>query len=357
MPAPWANLGPTSNNAAIQALNAAPFHEVAVLAGLGWLGVVLRIDAIVSPCGYRTDLPDLGIADPVALSKNGYIPQTFENVSGRARVPVTAILLTSVVGLMFLLPFPSWAKLVGVVTSASVLMYAGAPLALGALRLQKPDLPRSYRMPAAGFLSPAAFAAASLIVYFSGWTTYSTLMVALLLGYLLIGISFAFHLNPDQPPIDWGAAPWVLSYLVGMGIISYFGDFGDGGIIGPSVGIFSDWKTTIVRDVYPTAGNSDTEEVQRGTRARGLIILSRVRSSTSISTRPTATNPSAARIRRRHRAVSPHARASARLVGERRRTAPRRRPASRRGARRISPRARARAVSPRAPPISRPREG
>jgi amino acid transporter len=233
----WANLGPTSNNASVQALNAAPFHEVAVLAGLGWLGVVLRIDAIVSPTGTGLIYLTSGSRILFALSKNGYIPRTFENVSGRARVPVTAILLTSVVGLVFLLPFPSWAKLVNVVTSASVLMYAGAPLALGALRLQKPDLPRSYRMPAAGFLSPAAFVAASLIVYFSGWTTYSTLMVALLLGYLLIGISFTFHLNPNQPRIDWKAAPWVLTYLIGMGLISYLGSFGAGGIIG-SVGIF-----------------------------------------------------------------------------------------------------------------------
>ncbi len=233
----WANLGPDSNNAAVQALNAAPFREVAVLAGLGWLGVILRIDAIVSPSGTGLIYLTSGSRILFALSKNGYIPQTFENVSGRARVPVTAILLTAVVGLIFLLPFPSWAKLVGVVTSASVLMYAGAPLALGALRKQKPDLPRSYRMPAAGFLSPAAFAAASLIVYFSGWETYSTLLVALLLGYLLIGISFVFHLNPNQPRVDWGAAPWVLSYLIGMGILSYVGDFGAGGIIG-GVGIF-----------------------------------------------------------------------------------------------------------------------
>jgi amino acid transporter len=233
----WANLGPTSSNSTIVALNAAPFREVAVLAGLSWLGVILRIDAIVSPSGTGLIYLTSGSRILFALSKNGYIPETFENVSGRARVPVTAILLTAVVGLIFLLPFPSWAKLVGVVTSASVLMYAGAPLALGALRLQKPDLPRSYRMPAAGFLAPAAFAAASLIVYFSGWATYSTLLVALLLGYLLIGISFAFHLNPNQPRIDWRAAPWVLSYLVGMGIISYLGDFGAGGIIG-SVGIF-----------------------------------------------------------------------------------------------------------------------
>ena len=31
-------------------------------------------------------------------------------------------------GIFFLLPFPSWQALVGLVTGASVLMYAGAPL-------------------------------------------------------------------------------------------------------------------------------------------------------------------------------------------------------------------------------------
>jgi amino acid transporter len=233
----WANLGPTSKNATIIALNAAPFHQVAALAGLAWLAVLLRIDAIVSPSGTGLIYLTSGSRILFALSKNGYIPETFENVSGRARVPVAAILLTAVVGLLFLLPFPSWAKLVNVVTSASVLMYAGAPLALGALRLQKPELPRSYRLPAAGFLAPAGFAAASLIVYFSGWTTYSTLLVAMLIGYALIGASFAFHLNPNQPRVDRAAVPWVLTYLIGMGIISYLGDFGAGGIIG-SVGIF-----------------------------------------------------------------------------------------------------------------------
>ena len=45
-------------------------------------------------------------------------------------------------GLILFLPFPGWQNLVGFITSATVLMYAGAPLALGALRHQKPDLPR-----------------------------------------------------------------------------------------------------------------------------------------------------------------------------------------------------------------------
>jgi hypothetical protein len=63
-------------------------------------------------------------------------------------------------------------------------------------------------------------------------------MVVMLLGYGLMTVSRALHLNSNQPTIDWGAAIWVIPYLIGMGVISYFGGFGEGGIFN-SVGAFS----------------------------------------------------------------------------------------------------------------------
>ena len=69
-------------------------------------------------------------------------------------------------------------------------------------------------------------------MYWAGWQVYSTLMVAMLIGYVLMILSAAFHLNPNQPKVDWGAAIWIFPYLIGMGLISYFGGFGAGGIIG-----------------------------------------------------------------------------------------------------------------------------
>jgi amino acid transporter len=242
IPAPGHHVSP-----ALKALDAAPFYQVAKVAGLLWLAFILRIDAFISPSG--TGLIYLTSASRISfgLSKNGYIPQAFERNSERTRVPVFGIIVSAVIGLLFLLPFPSWSKLVTVVTSASVMMYAGAPLALGALRLQKPDLPRPYRLPAAHILAPLSFVLASFIVYWAGWSTYTTLMVAMLIGYALMLASAALHLNPNQPKIDWGAAIWIFPYLIGMGVISYFGTFGSGGIIG-SVGIF---KTVLV------GGNND----------------------------------------------------------------------------------------------------
>jgi amino acid transporter len=238
----WTSLATPGNSAALKALNAAPFYSVAKVAGLAWLAFILRADAVISPSG--TGLIYLTSSSRISfgLSKNGYIPSVFEKNSERTKVPVIGIVITSLIGLLFLLPFPSWGKLVGVVTSASVLMYAGAPLALGALRLQKPEIPRIYRLPFAGVLAPLSFVLANFIVYWAGWSTYSTLVVVMLLGYALMAISGAFKLNPNQPEIDWGAAVWLFPYLIGMGIISFLGGFGEGGILG-SVGVF---KTVLV---------------------------------------------------------------------------------------------------------------
>jgi len=128
---------------------------------------------------------------------------------------------------------------VSVVTGATVLMYAGAPLALGALRRTEPNTVRTYRLPAAKVLAPVAFVAATLVVYWSGWQTISTLMIVLLLGYGLMGLARAFKLDDDPPAIDWVAGWWLFPYLIGVSTISYLGNFGPGGILG-GVGPFRD---------------------------------------------------------------------------------------------------------------------
>lgn len=63
------------------------------------------------------------------------------------------------------------------------------------------------------------------------------LVVAMLIGYVLVGLSYLFRLNPAAPKMDWGAAAWIVPYFVGILVISYFGNFGSGGIIG-GIGIF-----------------------------------------------------------------------------------------------------------------------
>jgi amino acid transporter len=226
----WLGLG-SSSSAVAGELAKGPFFTLVSIAGIAWLATVLRIDAVISPGGTGLMYETASARLTFGLSKNGFVPTAFERVSA-ARVPVFGVIVATLVGVLFLLPFPSWAKLVGIVTSASVFMYAGAPVALGALRRQKPNLPRTYRLPAGEILAPVAFAGANLVILWSGWQTYSTLVVALLIGYALIWLSYALKLNPRAPAMDWQAAPWIIGWIVGMGVISYVSSFGAGGIIG-----------------------------------------------------------------------------------------------------------------------------
>ena len=44
-----------------------------------------------------------------------------------------------------------------------------------------------------------------------------------MIGYILIGISMAF--DPQRPPLEWKSAQWLPFYLIGMGIISWLGQY------------------------------------------------------------------------------------------------------------------------------------
>jgi amino acid transporter len=199
-----------------------PFAGLAGAVGLAWLATFLRIDAMISPAGtgliYQTSTSRVGYG----LARNRYYPQIFARTDKNG-VPWVSLIFAFAFGLLFLLPFPSWKSLVGLVTGASVLMYAGAPLSLAAFRGQVPNADRPYRMPGAVWVAPLAFVIANLIIYWSGIQVLWKLGVCIVIGYLLIGIAMAF--DKQRPPLDWKSAQWLPVYLIGMGIISWLGQY------------------------------------------------------------------------------------------------------------------------------------
>jgi amino acid transporter len=219
-----------------------PFADVATLLSLGWLATVIKIDAVVSPGGtgliYTTGSSRLAYG----LSRNGYVPSVFEWTNERG-VPWVGLMAAFVTGCVCFLPFPSWQSLVGLIVSASVLMYGGAPLSLGAFRRRLPNANRPYRLPFAAVLSPLAFIIANLIILWAGWGTDWKLGVSILIGYAILVGNRLLHLNPHKPTLDWRAASWLLPYLIGMGLIVYYSDYGPKGDNAP---ITFGWDALVV---------------------------------------------------------------------------------------------------------------
>jgi amino acid transporter len=202
-----------------------PFAQLATLVGVGWLAAILYVDAIISPGGTGLIYTTSSSRVSYGLSRNGYFPTVYEATDARG-VPWFGLLTAFVVGCVCFLPFPSWTSLVGLITAASVLMYAGAPLAFGVFRRRLPQAERPWRAPLGAVLAPLAFVVANLLILWSGWDTVWRLGVAIAIGYVILAVTRIFGWNARSPQLDLKAASWLPFYLVGMGAIVYLSDFG-----------------------------------------------------------------------------------------------------------------------------------
>src|SRR4029079_9162175 len=122
-----------------------------------------------------------------ALGEEREMPSALASTSKQG-VPVVSIVLAFIIGCAALGPFKSWNDLVKVVTSATAIMYAFAPLSLAALHKLDGQRPRAYRVPLPRVLLPAAFCSANLIIYWGGFGTTWKLSLAVLVGLILFGI-------------------------------------------------------------------------------------------------------------------------------------------------------------------------
>ncbi len=204
-----------------------PFATIATTIGLGWLAVLLYIDAVISPGG--TGLIYIGTSSRAAytMARSGYAPKQFAKI-GKRGVPYASIALSFVAGLIMFLPFPGWQKLVSFISSASALMFAFAPVSLAVLRRSDPDRKRPYRMPYAKVLAPASFAAASLIVYWGGWETTWKLLVAIGIGFAVFAANQLRKGGIKREDLDLRTLSWLAPYLVGLLLLTFYGQFKGG---------------------------------------------------------------------------------------------------------------------------------
>jgi amino acid transporter len=157
------------------------------------------------------------------MARNGNAPKKLAKTTKRG-VPLVSLVLTFFIGLIVLLPFPSWQQLVGFITSATVLSFGSGPIVLAAMRREIPDHDRPFKLPFGDLIPFVAFYASNLIVYWAGWETNWRLFLAVLLGFVVLAV---FHLlGHDLPKMDWKAgATWSLPWFGGLALISYLGNF------------------------------------------------------------------------------------------------------------------------------------
>jgi len=219
----WSNIG-TSFTGHLNDV-AATFGPLAAIAGamgLTWLAVMLYIDAFISPADTALIYTTVTSRISYAMGRNKNAPHVLAKVNDRG-VPWVSVILTFIAGTIFFLPFPGWQKIVGFVTSATVLSFGSGPLALLAMRYQLSEQERPFKLPFVKVIAYLGFLAANLVVYWAGWGTIWKLMVAVLIGYIILVIHES--VSDKTPQLEVRSGIWAIVWLIGLTVISWLGSY------------------------------------------------------------------------------------------------------------------------------------
>lgn len=209
-----------------------PYRDIALILGVVWLGYLVVADAIVSPTGTGNIYMNATPRIVYAWAKSGTLFSCFTQIDDKSGIPRPALWLTFGLSIFWTLPFPSWEALINVVSAALVLSYALAPVSVGALRKTCPDLSRPFRVAGLSVVGPVTFIIASLIIYWSGWSTLSWLLglqIVMYIIYLIFGrYAPTQRISLKQQVIS---SLWLIAYYAIMIAISWAGSFGGHGYI------------------------------------------------------------------------------------------------------------------------------
>jgi len=202
-----------------------PLAGVALALGIAWVTTTLYVGALLGPLGGGLVATGSNARLGYALSQNKFFPGYFLALSSR-QIPVRVLLLNLVIGaiMVFFVPFNEVVSLNG---AAITLSFCAGPLAVYALRHQLADRPRRFKLPAVGIIANAGFLVATLIVYWSGWHTTWRLGLALVVGVVIFAIA-KYREGAARQKLDVRGALWLIPYIVGLGLLSYLGDFSGG---------------------------------------------------------------------------------------------------------------------------------
>jgi amino acid transporter len=201
------------------------WYTLALALGAGWLAKMLLVDAVISPAGTGVVYVATSARLSYALGEEREMPTALASTNKKG-VPVVSIMVAAVVGILAFGPFKSWNALVAVVTAATAIMYAFAPVSLAALHRIDAGRTRSYRVPMPAILLPAAFCCANLIMYWGGFETTWKLAVAMVVGLALFAIGAVRARTGAQRMLKH--AFWMAPWLGGQVVIGWIGRYGGG---------------------------------------------------------------------------------------------------------------------------------
>lgn len=207
--------------------DAGPLAGLSALLGIGWLTMLLYIDAAVSPLGAGIVLKASSTRLLFALSRNGYLPKSLQRLNNK-KIPIVSLWINFAVGMLTFLPFPGWQSMVAFLSSLMLVTFAIVPICLLSLRTKLPDAKRPFKLPFSFLFAFLSFYICNLMLYWTGWDVISKLIVTFAVGFAIFFLQSLFLKRLRQDLSKNKNSLWLVPYVIGLALLSYFGVYGHG---------------------------------------------------------------------------------------------------------------------------------
>lgn len=204
-----------------------PFADLAMMLGMTWLYWTLIADSMISPSGAAVVFTASNARNSYGLAKNGFFPAWLAGISHRTGVPTRALLVNFLVGLVFLLPLPSWHAIIGVTGTLIAFTFAIGSVSLVAFRVCGVT-PRDRRLPGMRALAPVAFVVSSLVIYWVPWSTLLKTIPIVGLGLVVYALN---HFRDRSSVGELRSGVWLIGWLVMEYTMSRVGGYGGWGLV------------------------------------------------------------------------------------------------------------------------------
>ncbi len=161
-----------------------PLSSALEAAGLGWVGTIVDIGAVIGLAASVTALLFSQTRILMRMSEDGMLPKRFSVVSKTRKVPEFTILLCGLACIVMtgLLPLAILTELISIGTLLAFMIVAAAVIVL---RKTRPDLKRPFKVPG-GPTIPIISILASLVIMLSlPWETWLRLFIWLAIGLVI----------------------------------------------------------------------------------------------------------------------------------------------------------------------------
>lgn len=224
----WSKLGITTGNwTGVSSIPGNPFITLSHSYNAPLLFILTLIIGVIGPFVVGYIYLGAGSRIVYAMSRTRIMPQITKELHRKYVIPYWAIIIIAAVGafLAFLsAPLPNIYNLIEDAVVAGYLGFSVNPIAMIVTRRQGQS---KYKLPAGYVIAAIAFAAAALIVFWSGWTTVYYSVLILTAAVILFGVIL---------PVARGTASrdlkhitrslWYIFYIAFLLVMTYIGSDG-----------------------------------------------------------------------------------------------------------------------------------